>query len=29
MREMDTLDQMAMIASRMENTQLRYKDLVT
>ena len=28
MREMDTLDQMAMIASRMEHAQLRYKDLV-
>ena len=27
-RELDTLDQMAFIASRMENTQLRYKDLV-
>ena len=28
-RELDTLDQMAFIASKMENAQLRYKDLVT
>ncbi len=28
MREMDTLDQMAVIAGKMENAQLRYKDLV-
>ena len=28
MRELDTLDQMALIARRMENAQLRYKDLV-
>ena len=28
MREMDTLDQMALIARKMENAQLRYKDLV-
>ena len=28
MRELDTLDQMAAIARRMENAQLRYRDLV-
>ena len=28
MRELDTLDQMALIAGKMENAQLRYKDLV-
>ena len=28
-RELDTLDQMAFIASKMEGAQLRYKDLVT
>ena len=28
MRELDTLDQMALIAGKMENSQLRYKDLV-
>ena len=28
MRDLDTLDQMALIAGRMENAQLRYKDLV-
>ena len=28
MRESDTLDQMAAIARRMENAELRYKDLV-
>ena len=28
MREMDTLEQMASIADRMENAQLRYKELV-
>ena len=28
MRELDTLDQMAVIARRMENAQLRYRDLV-
>ena len=28
MRDLDTLDQMALIAGKMENAQLRYKDLV-
>ena len=28
MRELDTLEQMALVASRMEKSQLRYKDLV-
>ena len=28
MRELDTLEQMALIASKMEQSQLRYKDLV-
>ena len=28
MRELDTLQQMALIAMKMENAQLRYKDLV-
>ena len=29
MREMDTLDQMALVTSKMDKSQLRYKDLVS